>query len=195
MSKNDIDIKVYNENMKLMDKYDDYGDIVKDVYEGQEAVSFGVTAITGAILITAAVATGYVIYKSQVLYIMAQQFYKVVSVASKVARTKARKSYYPAYITKNIVYVSPKGMSLTSASKVISMDGNVYAFTSSRAQKAITKAGFIACNSKGVQKSEFHTIGKHTVFKHWHKGKTNSKGSISKFGSAHALYGPGIICP
>lgn len=188
----DVDVEVFDESGMMVSSYDDYDEIVEDVYEGQAAVSWSLV-ISAAILLTVAYVTTYVLIKSGVTYIMAHQFYKTISKAKQAVKTKAQNHYYPAYIQNNNVYISPKGISLVSAATIILSDGHIYSLTSSMAKKVINSAGYAAVDSNGVKRSEKHSKSGHIVFYHYHKGKIDRSGKMVKFGSAHSLYGKGVI--
>lgn len=194
LSKNNVDIDIYDEKGVFVTTYQDYDEIMADTYVGQEAITWSLI-ITGAILLTAVIASECIIYISNVLYIMADKFYNTVSRAVEAVKTRAYNYYYPAYIdsANYIVYISPKGISLTSAANKIAGGGHVYSFTSSMAKSVINSAGYIACDSSGQQTSEFHRRTGRIVFRHWHRGRTNSRGNIVKYGDAHSLFGAGIV--
>lgn len=191
LDKNNIDVDVYDGG-DLVESYDDYNDIIEDVYEEQEAITWTLV-ITAALIITAVCATAYITYESDVMYIMASQFYKSVTAAKEAVKKAAKNWYYPAYVntSKNIVYICPSKISLTSAAKLLKANGNVYSFTSAMAKKAINYSGYAPYSSNGST-GEVHKIKGKLVFYHWHKGKTSSSGVLKKSGSAHSLYGAPI---
>ena len=193
LSQESVDVNVYDQDGKLVDTYNSYDEIVDEAYEGQIALTAGQIAIMalGAVLLY--VASVYIIQKSGITYIMADYFTKAIAKAKEAVRTKARSYYYPAVISGSVVYIDPHGVNLNAAAKLVKRDSSIYSYTATMAKKVITTAGYIPCNSNGVQNaSELHNGAKQKgsyQFRHYHRGKMNSRGTISKSSNCHSLYG------
>lgn len=188
LSENNVDVTVYNESGSIVEVYDDFDEIVDDVYEEQVAATSVVLYVLAAALLV--ITTYYIIVKSGVTYVIADHITKAISKAKSAVKKKARKYYYPAVISKSVVYIDPHGINKNAAALMIASNGNVYSYTSSMASSVITSAGYVPCNEDGIQNAyDLHKRNNTTQFKHYHRGKTNSKGTLKKNGKAHSLFG------
>lgn len=195
LSKDDVDVTVYDETVCVSKEYNSYEDINKDVYEEQGAIWVAVTVadVVGTLFLI------YCAYEAvettqSVTYILLKKFYNSVAVdkANTKVEERAKEYYYPAYIKNYKTWIAPKGIKLNSASNLIKKDLSVYSFTNNMAKRVISKAGYTAVNSNGEKQSEIHKpkdAKGNYVYRHYHKGKTSSSGNLKKTGSSHSLFG------
>ncbi|MBO5621411.1 MAG: hypothetical protein J5959_07250 [Butyrivibrio sp.] len=144
LSKDDVDVEVFDDNGNSIAEYDSYSDLVEKDYQGQEAITVGlVIGVTLLLTIT----TYYVIVRNGDTYCYAKHFTKAISKAKEAIQKQARAYYYPAAIVyennENVVYICPKGINVNAAATIVASDGSIYSYTSKMAKKAITTAGYI----------------------------------------------------
>ena len=188
LSENDVDVTVYDESGSVVEAYSDFDEIVDDVYEEQAAATSVILYVLAAALLV--VVTYYIIVKSGVTYVIADHITKAIAAAKSAVKKKARKYYYPAIISKGNIYIDPHGINKNAAAARIASNANVYSYTSSMASSVITSAGYVPCNEAGIQNAyDLHTKKRTIQFMHYHRGKTNSKGTLKKNGKAHSLFG------
>lgn len=190
LSEDSVDIEVYDENGDLTEYYDEYEQLVEDGYEGQTAVS--VSLVVGAAVLLC-ITTSYIIIKSGVVYCIADAFTKAVSKAKTAAKEKARSYYYPAFLKtvngRTYVYINPQGINVNAAATLVKGGASIYSYTAAMARKVLTTAGYVPCSSKGVKNQAERHSSPGYQFYHYHAGRTNSKGTLTKTGSIHSLYG------
>lgn len=190
LSEDSIDIEVYDDEGELTEYYDEYDELVEDVYEGQTTME--IPLIIGAAILLY-IATSYVIVNSGSTYCLADAFTKAVSKAKAAVKEKARGYYYPAVLKtvnkRTYVYINPKGINVNKAAKLVKGGASIYSYTATMARKVLTTAGYVPCSSKGTKnQAERHSSAGYQFY-HYHAGHTNSKGVLAKTGSIHSLYG------
>ena len=191
LNRDDVDVEVYEDN-KVIEEYDDYEELIEDVYEGEGAISLTFTLVVGIVFCAVVAATAVKVCEG-VAKVLAHVFYNKIEATKSSTRKEAEDEYYPAYVDSNThtVYVVPNGITKDQASALLKKNLDVYSFDASHARRAITNIGskYKAVNSQGQMQPECHWYKNKYNYKHFHKGISDGKGGYKKTGSAHSLYG------
>lgn len=170
-----VDIEVIDEDGNVVEKNDEYDDLINDSYDGQVAATVTVvTAITVESLITALLASAACIAVSGVIY------YGAKAAVHEIEKTKNQKKYYyKAYINNKNVFINLNRISKASAISHIRRGKDIYTYTKSLA-KAVTKESGLGVSSPDISCFK----GKKVKFYHYHTSPQNG---------SHIFYGVPVI--
>jgi len=186
LNNTEIDVDVFQNN-HLVDTFSTIDDIIEDSYSGQIAI-FITTEITITIgmILESLIAAGLVVIISEVLYIVATEFYSAVQSATKTKKEKAKKKYYPATVYKGTVVIKPKAISKKKAIKRVKKGQSVYSFSSTKARDIILQAGYSHYPTGSYGEIDNKRIAGNIYLRHYHIA--NSKGYAIHNGF-HSFYG------
>lgn len=193
LNRNDVDIEVFEDN-KIVEEYDNYEELVEDVYEGEGVLSISISLVVGIVFCVVVAATSVQVCKG-IAKVLAHVFYKEIEATETSTKREAKDEYYPAYVDSDThkVYVVPKGITKDEASNLLKKDLDVYSFDVGHARRAIININsskkYKAVNSNGQLTSECHWYENKYSFSHFHKGISDGNGGYKKSGRAHSLYG------
>ena len=171
LSKEDVDIDIYNTHHVKVDEYDSVSDLYQDDYKGQSFITLPVqllgTMIKVLITVAATIVVGKIIY-----------YAGAAATEAIKQEQKKKKQYFRARLSQGHVYIAyANPISLTTASNRIRNVKNLYTFRQSRARDAVLESGY-GCSAKEVNKNKkpgkiyyyhFHTVpknGAHAWFGH-----------------------------